>query len=123
MLFINADRDYGEGRAQNHLRPRDEEKITAAYRDFADVDGFAKTVTIDELTDNDFNCNIRRYADNSPPPEPHDVRAHLHGGVPMAEINVAAELLERSWAECPSRSCSHDRGDGYADWCPQHRLS
>ena len=32
VLFINADRDYGEDRARNHLRPRDEEKITAAYR-------------------------------------------------------------------------------------------
>ena len=32
VLFINADRDYHEGRAQNHLRPRDEEKITATYR-------------------------------------------------------------------------------------------
>ena len=31
---------------------------------------------------NDDNLNIRRYADNAPPPEPHDVRAHLHGGVP-----------------------------------------
>jgi type I restriction enzyme M protein len=30
----------------------------------------------------DYNCNIRRYVDNAPPPEPHDVRAHLHGGVP-----------------------------------------
>ena len=69
VLFINADRDYREGRAQNHLRPRDEQKITAAYRDFADIDGFAKVVAIDELADNDFNCNIRRYADNSPPPE------------------------------------------------------
>ena len=37
VLFINADRDYREGRAQNHLRPRDEQKITATYRSFADV--------------------------------------------------------------------------------------
>ena len=116
VLFINADRDYGEGRAQNHLRPRDEEKITAAYRDFADVDGFAKTVTIDELTDNDFNCNIRRYADNSPAPEPHDVRAHLYGGVPMAEIDAAAGLLERAGLSAHEVLFS-DRGDGYADWC------
>ena len=34
VLFINADRDYGEGRAQNHLRPRDEEKITATYHSY-----------------------------------------------------------------------------------------
>ena len=96
VLFINADRDYREGRAQNHLRPRDEQKITATYRSFADVDGFARVVTVKELAENDFNCNIRRYADNSPPPEPQDVRAHLHGGVPMTEINDAADLLERA---------------------------
>ena len=114
VLFINADRDYGEGRAQNHLRPRDEQKITATYRDFADVDGFARVVTIDELADNDFNCNIRRYADNAPPPEPHDVRAHLHGGVPMAEIDDAADLLARAGLDAATLFA--DRGDGYADW-------
>ena len=115
VLFINADRDYGEGRAQNHLRPRDEQKIVATYRSFADVDGFARVVTIDELADNDFNCNIRRYADNAPPPEPQDVRAHLHGGVPMAEVDDAADLLERAGLDAATLFA--DRGDGYADWC------
>ena len=114
VLFINADRDYGEGRAQNHLRPRDEEKITATYRTFADVDSFAKAVTLNELADNDFNCNIRRYADNSPPPEPHDVRAHLHGGVPIVEIDDAKDLLER--AGLGADVLFADRGDGFADW-------
>ena len=114
VLFINADRDYGEGRAQNHLRPRDEEKITATYRDFANVDGFAKVVPLDELASNDFNCNIRRYADNSPPPEPHDVRAHLRGGIPMAEIDDAKDLLERAGLDADTLFA--DRGDGYADW-------
>ena len=116
VLFINADRDYREGRAQNHLRPRDEQKITAAYRSFADVDGFARIVTVEELADNDFNCNIRRYADNAPPPEPQDVRAHLHGGVPMEEIDTAADLLERAGLNALEILFA-DRGDGYADWC------
>ena len=115
VLFINADRDYGEGRAQNHLRPRDEEKITDTYRNFSDVDGFAKIVTLDDLADNGFNCNIRRYADNSPPPEPHDVRAHLHGGVPIAEIDDAKDLLERAGLDADTLFA--DRGDGYSDWC------
>ena len=114
VLFINADRDYGEGRAQNHLRPRDEEKITATYRNFTDVDGFAKVVTLGEMADNDFNCNIRRYADNSPPPEPHDVRAHLHGGVPIAEIDDAKDLLDSVGLDADTLFM--DRGDGYADW-------
>ena len=116
VLFINADRDYREGRAQNHLRPRDEQKITAAYRSFADVDGFARIVTVEKLADNDFNCNIRRYADNAPLPEPHDVRAHLHGSVPMAEIDDAADLLERAGLNALEVLFA-DRGDRYADWC------
>ena len=116
VLFINADRDYREGRAQNHLRPRDEQKITATYRSFADVDGFARVVTVEELADNDFNCNIRRYADNAPPPEPQDVRAHLHGGVPMAEIDDAAGLLARAGLNALEVLFA-SRGDGYADWC------
>ena len=116
VQFINADRDYREGRAQNHLRPRDEEKITAAYRSFVDVDGFAKVVAVEELADNDFNCNIRRYADNAPPPEPQDVRAHLYGGVPTAEINDAEDLLNRAGLNAMAVLFA-DRGDGYADWC------
>ena len=115
VLFINADREFGEGRAQNYLRPQDVEKIAVTYRDFVDVDGFAKVVATDELADNDFNCNIRRYADNAPPPEPQDVRAHLHGGVPMAEIDAAKDLLQRAGLEVEILFA--DRGDGYAEWC------
>ena len=114
VLFINADRDYRKGRAQNLLRPRDEEKITAAYHGFASVDGFAKVVATEELADNDFNCNIRRYADNSPPAAPQDVRAHLHGGVPTAEINGAKNLLDLAGLD--GTLLFADRGNGYADW-------
>ena len=115
VLFINADREFGEGRAQNYLRPQDEEKIAVTYQDFVDVEGFAEVVTIDELDENDFNCNIRRYADNAPPPEPQDVRAHLHGGVPMAEIDAAKDLLQRAGMDADVLFA--DRGDGYAEWC------
>lgn len=114
VLFVNADREYTEGRAQNHLRPQHEQKIVATYRDFADVDGFAKIVTTDELAENDFNCNIRRYADNAPPPEPHDVRAHLHGGVPIAELDDAAPFLGQAGVDVDA--LFNDRGDGYAGW-------
>ncbi|WP_267593087.1 type I restriction-modification system subunit M [Carbonactinospora thermoautotrophica] len=86
VLFINADREYTPGRAQNYLDPQHVEKIVAAYREYRDIPGFARVVDIAELEANDFNLNIRRYVDNTPPPEPQDVRAHLHGGVPKAEV-------------------------------------
>ncbi|MGX7827663.1 N-6 DNA methylase [Actinokineospora sp. 24-640] len=93
VLFINADREFSAGRAQNYLLPEHYEKIVAAYHKFADIPGYARLVTRDELRENEDNLNIRRYADNAPPPEPQDVRAHLHGGVPRAEVAAKADLF------------------------------
>ena len=87
VLFINADREYKDGRNQNKLRPEDISKISYVFHKKADVDGYSKNVTFAELEKEDFNFNIRRYVDNSPPPEPQDVHSHLHGGIPVSEIN------------------------------------
>lgn len=90
VFFINADREYREGKAQNFLRPEDIAKIVHVYREMKDVPGYARLVPKNEIEAEDYNCNIRRYVDNAPPPEPHDVRAHLHGGVPVIEIDALA---------------------------------
>ncbi|MDP2785634.1 MAG: class I SAM-dependent DNA methyltransferase, partial [Sulfurimicrobium sp.] len=101
VIFINADREYREGKAQNFLRPEDISKIVHVYRSLAqggpDVPAYARRVPVEEIAAEDFNCNIRRYVDNAPPPEPHDVRAHLHGGVPVTEIDA----LARYWHNYP----------------------
>ena len=93
VLFINADRVYFEGRAQNHLLPEHIEKIVNTFETFAEVPGFSAIVANTTLAENDHNLNIRRYADNAPPPEPQDVRAHLLGGVPKAEVAAKAALF------------------------------
>ena len=93
VLFINADAEFAAGRAQNYLLPEHVEKIVSAYHAFADIPGYATVVTHDELHANDVNLNIRRYADNAPPPEPHDVRAHLVGGIPKREVADKIELF------------------------------
>ena len=94
VLFINADREYREGKAQNHLRPEDIDKIVHAYRAGQDLPTYARRVPVSEIAAEDFNCNIRRYVDNAPPPEPHDVRAHLHGGVPLSEVEALAHFWQ-----------------------------
>jgi type I restriction enzyme M protein len=96
VLFINADAEFHSGRAQNYLRPEHVEKIVSTFDRYEDVPAYARVVPIEEIADaaNDFNLNIRRYVDNSPPPEPHDVRAHLLGGVPVAEVEARRPLFE-----------------------------
>nr|WP_240991104.1 class I SAM-dependent DNA methyltransferase [Cupriavidus taiwanensis] len=93
VLFINADREFFEGRAQNYLLPEHIEKIVTTFDEFKAVPGFSAIVDNATLKANDYNLNIRRYADNAPPPEPHDVRAHLVGGVPKAEVEAKAALF------------------------------
>jgi type I restriction enzyme M protein len=93
VLFINADAEFAAGRAQNYLLPEHAEKIVSTYREFADIPGYATVVSREVMAANDDNLNIRRYADNAPPPEPQDVRAHLHGGVPRAEVADRALLF------------------------------
>ncbi len=93
VLFINADREFFEGRAQNYLLPEHIEKIVTTFDEFRAIDGFSAIVDNAALKANDYNLNIRRYADNAPPPEPHDVRAHLVGGIPKAEVADKASLF------------------------------
>ena len=94
VLFINADREFFEGRAQNHLLPEHIEKIVSTFDEYRAIDGFSAIVDKATLQDQQYNLNIRRYADNAPPPEPHDVRAHLVGGVPKIEVADKAALFQ-----------------------------
>lgn len=94
ILFINADREFYAGRAQNYLRPEHIEKIVSTFDAFEEIPGYAAIVTKDDLEAKGWNLNIRRYADNAPPPEPHDVQAHLVGGVPKAEIEAKRDLFD-----------------------------
>ncbi|MEW2298996.1 class I SAM-dependent DNA methyltransferase [Streptomyces sp. NPDC006655] len=94
VLFINADREFRAERTQNVLLAEQSEKITSVCHAFAEVPGLSRLVSRAELRANDDNLNVRRYVDSTPPPEPQDVRAHLVGGVPRAEIEAKRYLLD-----------------------------
>jgi len=51
------------------------------------LEKYSRLVSLAEIEKEDFNLNIRRYIDNTPPPTPHDVKAHLRGGIPKSEWN------------------------------------
>jgi type I restriction enzyme M protein len=80
VLFINADREYAEGKAQNKLRPEDIEKIDFVFTKKREIPKYSRLVSKDEIVKkHEYNLNIRRYVDNTPDPEPEDVQAHLIG--------------------------------------------
>ncbi|RPK39866.1 class I SAM-dependent DNA methyltransferase [Streptomyces sp. ADI93-02] len=130
VLFINADREFHSERAQNVLLPEHVEKIVSTFHAAAgeDVPRFARWVKHSELKKNAYNLNIRRYVDNTPPPEPQDVRAHLTGGVPRSEITAdeKAKLLGAYrigvtdlFAERPADADGTE--SAYVDFLPEDR--
>src|SRR5205085_7488247 len=63
VLILDASREFKTGRAQNELLPEHVERIYGWYRDYQDVEGVARVVTLDEIAGNDHNLNIPRYVE------------------------------------------------------------
>ncbi|WP_417214868.1 type I restriction-modification system subunit M [Alcanivorax sp.] len=124
VLFINGELEYEEGKNQNKLRQQDIEKIVQTFENFEEIKRYSKVVPLAEIEENDFNLNIRRYADTSPPPEIFDVRAILHGGIPVREVEneyIREEILEDFdvSAVFVKRDDSAEAGEGYYDFKPE----
>ena len=96
VLFINADREYAEGKNQNRLRPEDIEKIDFVFTHKRELPKYSRLVLKSEIVDtHDYNLNIRRYMGNTPDPEPEDVQAHLIGGIPEVEVAALTDDFDK----------------------------
>ena len=109
ILFINADREYREGKNQNKLRPEDIEKISSVYYTKKEIDKYSRLVSIEELEKEDYNFNIRRYVDNSPAAEPQNVKAHLNGGIPVEEVD-SLTVFSKSFFELNEKLFAKRKG-------------
>jgi len=63
VLIVDASREFKSGRAQNELLPDHVARIYGWYRDYRDVEGVARVVSLDEIAANDHNLNIPRYVE------------------------------------------------------------
>ncbi len=116
VLFINADREYAEGKNQNKLRPEDIEKIDYVFAHKRELTKYSRLVDKAEIIEShDYNLNIRRYVDNTPEPEPEDVQAHLVGGVPESEVLAKSADFEKFGVD-PQTMFQPER-PGYMAFC------
>jgi type I restriction enzyme M protein len=63
VLIVDASKEFKTGRAQNELLPEHVKRINGWVRDYKDVEGVAKVVTLDDIAANDHNLNIPRYVE------------------------------------------------------------
>lgn len=80
VLFIDASRDFQDGKNQNHLRPQDIEKVCQAYQRRVTQPGYSFLASVEDLLVNDANLNISRY---------------VHSDVPQADVDFLSLRGER----------------------------
>ncbi|QKG51830.1 class I SAM-dependent DNA methyltransferase [Hymenobacter sp. BRD67] len=117
-LFINADAEYGPGKAMNFLRPEDAEKIVTVFHEARTETAYSRLVDFTELEADGANFNIRRYVDNTPSPEPQDVRAHLLGGLPAPEVEALRPRAAALGVQLPTFVQPRPTEPAYFDFAP-----
>lgn len=75
ILFIDASREYENGKKQNKLRDMDIAKIVSTYKHFTKIDKYSHLATLEEIKANDYNLNIPRYVDTFEAEEEIDIKA------------------------------------------------
>ena len=84
------------------MREQDIKKILSKFNNFKDTKRYSKIVSMDKIKENEYNLNVRRYVDTSPPPEKFDTYALLNGGIPISEVEdeYIQEILKGMDVSC-----------------------
>lgn len=97
ILFIDSSKHFIKVGKHNELQEKDIARIVDTYVSRNELEGFSRLASRQEIEENEHNLNIPRYVDSSAKAIPHDVDAHLNGGIPVAnilELNVLQDEAE-----------------------------
>ncbi|MDD5638942.1 MAG: N-6 DNA methylase [Candidatus Pacebacteria bacterium] len=61
ILLINGSREFEKGKPKNFLTPANIEKISKTYRNFEEVEGLSKIITVEEAKEADYNLSPSRF--------------------------------------------------------------
>ncbi|EAH4437006.1 TPA: type I restriction-modification system subunit M [Listeria innocua] len=92
VLVIDASRNFIKVGKQNELQEKDIARIVDTYVERAEKAGYSHLASREEIVENDYNMNIPRYVESIDKEIPHDVDAHLYGGIPQANIDELKTL-------------------------------
>jgi type I restriction enzyme M protein len=75
VLFIDASREFQEGKNQNKLRDEDIQHVLKVFTDRKAENKYSAVVSMDQIRENEFNLNIPRYVDTAQEEEQIDIKA------------------------------------------------
>ena len=100
ILMIYASKGYVKDGSKNRLREQDIYRIVTTFNEqITDDPKYARFVFNKEIKEkNGYNLNISRYIDSFDPEDVQNIYAHIHGGIPAADIDA----LSRFWTAFPT---------------------
>lgn len=97
VIFIDASREFQDGKNQSKLRDEDTEKIVKTYGSAKTLDKYSYRASFDDIAENDFNLNIPRYVDTFEEEEEIDI----------VEVQREIEQIETELAETKKEMAKH----------------
>ena len=99
IFFIDASNGFKKDGNKNRLREQDIERIVRVYNAQQEIEGYSRLVPYSEILEsNGGNLNVPRYIQKPDDTLPHNITAHLNGGIPEYDINTLAKI----WRISPS---------------------
>jgi type I restriction enzyme M protein len=95
VLFINAAEHFEKGKRQNVLKPEHIEKIICTYQHRNSESAYSRCVSMDEITQNDFNLNITRYISTAQKEKEIDLQ-QVHEQLTAIEAEIAASKAKHN---------------------------
>ncbi len=92
VFFVEASKEFKNGKAQNFLEPEHIQKILDAVEKREEIEKFCRPVQPEEIAENDYNLNITRYVDTFEEEEEVDIAANLKE---LKEIDGELVVLEK----------------------------
>lgn len=77
ILFIDASKYFTPEKTMNVITDEDIDRIVNAYIERKDIEKYAHVASIDEVRENDYNCNIPKYVDNLEKEEQVDIAQQI----------------------------------------------
>lgn len=100
IFMIDAGKGYVKDGSKNRLREQDIYRIVTTFNEqITDDPKYARFVPNIEIKEkNGYNLNISRYIDSSDPEDIQNIYAHIHGGIPAADIDALGQF----WTAFPT---------------------
>ena len=106
VFIVDASKEFKAGRAQNELLPEHVDRIHGWIRNYTDVEGIARVVSLDEIAANDNNLNIPRYVEPKVTSEVLTVEEAMKRLCERTEAAFAAEEMLSNLLQKEGLLCS-----------------